>query len=107
MNNITVKVPGIGTDLHISVPTDVCEHIHTARYGIPDTMLSGTDYPGMLQLGTTLQHILNQEGFLMREIRMFSALFVVALEGDSEQSSNAQQDILSTLGNIDLKKYWN
>ena len=105
---IEVKTPGMLTpNEFISVPTDVTEFIHRARIGMYDTMNSGTDYPGALQVGTTLQTILSQEKFLQREIRMFSALFVIALEGDNEQSSSAQQDILQFLSLIDLKKYWN
>ena len=90
-----------GLEAQITVPTDVIEYIHAARDD-----LSGTDYPGALALATALQEIRRQEGHSLREVRRFSAWFVIALEGHSDQASEAMGEILATLGESDFKKYW-
>lgn len=90
-----------GVEAQIAVPTDVESFIRSARAD-----LAGTDYPGALQLGQALQRILVLEGFLPREVRLFSARYVVALEDYDEEAREAIHQITVTLGNVDLKKYW-
>lgn len=86
----------------IVVPTDIRAFITDARRD-----LSGTDYPGAMELGKKLAAVLNAEGFLAREIRLFSAHYVVALEDSGEAAADALFQIEQTLGLIDLKNYWN
>ena len=90
-----------GVEAQIAVPTDVESFIRSARAD-----LAGTDYPGALQLGQALQRILVLEDFLPREVRLFLARYVVALEDYDEEAREAIHQITVTLGNVDLKKYW-
>ena len=90
-----------GIKAQITVPTDVAEFIHAARADY-----ACSDYPGALELGQELAAILKLEGFTPREVRLFAALYVVALEDYNPESSAAQQRILEKLGNVDFKQYW-
>lgn len=88
-------------EAQVSTPTTIIEFFYYARRD-----LSGTDYPGALQLVTALCHVLTNEGYSMREARLFSANCVIALEGTtSEVVTNANWHILDTLENIDLKAH--
>lgn len=90
-----------GIKAQITVPTDVAEFIHAARADY-----SGSDYPGALELGHALAAILKAEGATPRELRLFAAQYVVALEDYNQESSAAQQAIMGRLANVDFKQYW-
>lgn len=90
-----------GLEAQIAMPTDVSSFIRAAQNDF-----SGTDYPGALQLGQALAAMLKAEGFLTREILLFSARYVVALEDSGEAAADALFQIEQTLGQIDFKKHW-
>lgn len=96
----SLTIPGLAAQ--IVQPSDVLEFLQAARQD-----LSGTDYPGALQLGQALQRILVLEGFTPREVRTFSANYVLALEGYSDQAHECIYQISEALALVDFKKYWN
>lgn len=86
----------------IVVPTDIRAFITDARRD-----LSGTEYPGALQLGQALQRILIAEDFTPREIRFLMARYVIALEDYDDVALEALDSIMGVLALIDFKNYWN
>ena len=84
MNAITVTNAGL--TLKFDQPKDVTEFIRAARYD-----LSGTDYPGALQLATQLA----QQFDNVRESRMVAALMIVALEGGGDTGGAALDELTS------------
>lgn len=90
-----------GLNYTITVPTDVIEFIRQRRDD-----LQGTDHPDSLPIAAALQEVLRAEGYLPREIRLFSAWFIVALEGNVTEARDAQLEVEEWLGRIDFKKHW-
>ena len=86
---------------NLAMPTDVAEFIHAAR-----SDYSGTDYPGALELGKALAAIITKEGFTPREVRLFSARYVIALEDYNDESNEAVHQIMHSLRNVDFEQYW-
>lgn len=84
-----------GVQAQIAQPTDLYEFIRAARYD-----LSGTDYPGALELGSWLAAHFGSA----REKRVVLSLFMVALESHSELSGIAQRELVEDyLAHVDLK----
>ena len=93
----TRTLPGLAAQ--VAVPTDVIQYV---RDGWRD--LSGTDYPGALDLLKALTGSLVAQHAAPREIRTFHAWFIIALEAPTcEIASIAQNKMLDTLSNYDLK----
>lgn len=87
-----------GLSPQVAQPTDVSAFIRAARAD-----LAGTDYPGALALADTLASALRRRGALVREVRLFAARFIIALEDDGDVTEDAIFQIEQTLAELDFK----
>lgn len=87
-----------GLASQISVPTDVAEYLRAARVD-----LSGTDYPGALELLKALTDKLVSQHASPRGIRTFHARYILALEGYDDEAAANIDYLLDVLSNYDLK----